>query len=167
MVAQIPGLKVVMPTMLEDAKVLLPSSIFDEDPVIFLEHRRRHYLEGEVPTGDHRVPIGSAACCARAAMRWWSRCLDEYRALHAVDHLVRQAVHGDLIDLRTVRPIDSPTIEASVRRTGRLLVLDNGYQTGGVSGEIVARVAGSRWKYLRTAPQRLAMPDVLEVISQP
>jgi pyruvate/2-oxoglutarate/acetoin dehydrogenase E1 component len=70
-----------------------------------------------------------------------------------------------LIDLRTVRPIDWEAIEGSVRRTGRLLVLDTGYTTGGVAGEIVARIAGNCWSNLTGAPRRLAMPDVPEATS--
>ena len=140
----------------EDAKGLLLSSIFDEDPVIFLEHRWLHNIEGEVPTGDHRVPIGSARVLRSGGdATIVAMSLMSVEALHAVDHLARQGVHCDLIDLRTVRPIDWPMIEASVRRTGRLLVLDTGYQTGGVSGEIVARVAGSCWK--PHAPRRSAL----------
>ncbi|MBS0546261.1 MAG: alpha-ketoacid dehydrogenase subunit beta [Proteobacteria bacterium] len=165
--AHIPGLKVVMPTTPEDAKGLLLSSIFDEDPVIYLEHRWLHNLEGEVPPGDHRIPIGSARTLRSGGdATVVAMSLMSIEALHAADHLALQGVHCDLIDLRTVRPIDWPSIEASVRRTGRLLVVDTGYQTGGIAGEIVARIAGSCWKDLRAAPQRLAMPDVPEATSQ-
>ena len=164
--AHIPGLKVVMPTTPDDAKGLLLSSIFDEDPVIFLEHRWLHNLEGEVPAGDYRVTIGSARVLRSGGdATVVAMSLMSVEALHAVDHLARQGISCELIDLRTIRPIDWPTIEASVRSTGRLLVLDTGYQTGGVSGEIVARIAGSCWKDLRAAPRRLAMPDVPEATS--
>ena len=161
--AHIPGLKVVMPSTAEDAKGLLLSSIFDPDPIIFLEHRWLHNLRGEVPDGDCRIPIGKARYLRGGddltvvAMSYMT-----IEALHAVDHLKEQGVHCDLIDLRTINPIDWPAIESSVRRTGRLLVLDTGTLTGSVSGEIVGRVATSCWDDLKGAPQRLAMPDYPE-----
>lgn len=161
--AHTPGLKVVMPSTAEDAKGLLLSSIFDPDPVIFLEHRWLHNLRGEVPDGDCRIPIGKARCLREGddltvvAMSYMT-----IEAVHAVDHIREQGVHCDLIDLRTVNPIDWPAIERSVRRTGRLLVLDTGTLTGSVSGEIVARVATTCWGDLKSAPHRLAMPDYPE-----
>lgn len=164
--AHIPGLKVVMPTTAADAKGLLLASIFDDDPVIFLEHRWLHNLMGDVPKGDHRVPIGSARLVRTGGdATIVGMSLMSVEALHAVDHLAGQGIACDLIDLRTVRPIDWPMVEASVRRTGRLLALDTGYETGGISGEIVARVAGSCWSSLRAAPRRLAMPDAPEATS--
>jgi len=164
--AHIPGLKVVMPATAEDAKGLLLASIFDPDPVIFLEHRWLHNLRGEVPDGDYRVELGKAkrlhegSDITIVAMSYMS-----IEALHAVKHLETQGVHCDLIDLRTVRPIDWDTIRASVERTGRLLVLDSGNLTGSISGEIAARIAGDCWDVLRGAPQRLAMPDYPEATS--
>jgi pyruvate dehydrogenase E1 component beta subunit len=86
-------------------------------------------------------------------------------ALHAVDFLATKDIHCDLIDLRTVRPIDWDLIHQSVKKTGRILVLDTGFATGSVAGEIVARVAMSSWDALRAAPRRLAMPDYPESTS--
>lgn len=164
--AHIPGLKVVMPATAEDAKGLLLSSIFDDDPVIFLEHRWLHNLKGEVGTGDYRTPLGKARLMREGndltvvAMSYMS-----IEALHAVDFLATKGIHCDLIDLRTVRPIGWDLIQKSVRKTGRLLVLDTGFATGSVAGEIVARVAMSSWDALRVAPRRLAMPDYPESTS--
>lgn len=164
--AHVPGLKVVMPSTAEDAKGLLLSSIFDADPVVFLEHRWLHNLRGEVPEGDCRVPIGSARLLRQGgditivAMSYMT-----IEALHAVDHLATQGVACDLIDLRSVRPLDWAAIETSVHRTGRLLVLDTATLTGSVSGEIVARIASDCWQSLKGAPQRLAMPDFPEASS--
>ena len=164
--AHIPGLAVVMPTTPEDAKGLLLSSIFGEDPVIFLEHRWLHNMTADVPEGDHRVPIGRARLMRSGGdATIVSMSLMSVEAAHAVDHLAAQGISCDLIDLRTVRPIDWPMIEASVKRTGRLLALDTGHATGSVAGEIVARVAMRCWADLRAAPQRLAMPDVPEATS--
>lgn len=164
--AHVPGLKVVMPTTAEDAKGLLLASIFDDDPVIFLEHRWLHNVKGEVPEGDYRVPLGKARLLREGgdvtivAMSYMT-----VEALHAADHLAAQGIASDLIDLRSIRPLDWAAIEASVRRTGRLLVLDTGFATGSVAGEIVARVAMSDWGRLACAPRRLAMPDFPEATS--
>jgi len=164
--AHVPGLKVVMPSTAEDAKGLLLASIFDDDPVVFLEHRWLHNLRGEVPEGDCRVPIGRARVVRRGtdltivAMSYMT-----VEALHAVDHLDAQGISCELIDLRSIRPLDWAAIETSVNRTGRLLVLDTGTLTGSVSGEIVARMASSCWDALVCAPQRLAMPDFPEATS--
>lgn len=161
--AHVPGLKVVMPATVEDAKGLLLSAIFDDDPVIFLEHRWLHNMRGEVPAGDYRTPIGKAKTLREGdditvvAMSYMT-----IEALHAVDHLTQQGVHCDLIDLRSIRPIDWPAITGSVKRTGRLLVLDTGNLTGSVSGEIVARVTSDCWTSLKGSPERLAMPDFPE-----
>lgn len=164
--AHIPGLKVVMPTSAEDAKGLLLAGIFDDDPVIFLEHRWLHNLAGEVPEGDHRTPIGKARLVRSGGEATViAMSLMTVEALHAVDHLARQGIACDLIDLRSARPIDWPTIEASVRRTGRLLAIDMGYETGGIAGEIVARMAMACWGDLRSPPRRLAMPDAPEATS--
>jgi pyruvate dehydrogenase E1 component beta subunit len=164
--AHVPGLKVVMPATAEDVKGLLLSSIFDPDPIIFLEHRWLHNLRGEVPDGDCRIPLGKAALLREGgdvtvvAMSYMT-----IEALHAVDHLSAQGVNCDLIDLRCVRPLDWQAIEASVNRTGRLLVLDTGNLTGSISGEIVARITANCWEELKCAPQRLAMPDYPEATS--
>jgi len=164
--AHIPGLKVVMPSTAEDAKGLLLASIFDDDPVIFLEHRWLHNLKGEVPAGDRRVPLGKARLLREGgdvtvvAMSYMT-----IEALHAVDFLVRHGIACDLIDLRTIKPLDWEAVEASARRTGRLLVLDTGYTTGGVAAEIVARIAMSEWGGLKAPPRRLAVPDAPEATS--
>jgi acetoin:2,6-dichlorophenolindophenol oxidoreductase subunit beta len=164
--AHIPGLKVVMPSSAADAKGLLLSSIFDDNPVVYLEHRWLHNLKGEVPAGDYRVPIGKARVVREGkdvtvvAMSYMT-----VEAIHAVDHLEAQGISCELIDLRTIRPLDWPAIALSVRKTGRLLVLDSGFATGGVGGEIVARMAMDCWSDLKCAPRRLAAPDVSEASS--
>ncbi len=164
--AHIPGLKVVMPTTAEDAKGLLLASIFDDNPVLFLEHRWLHNMRGEVPAGYYDVPIGKASR-VRAGNDITVVAISymTVEAIHAVDHLATRGIACDLIDLRTVRPIDWTAIEDSVRRTHRLLVLDTGYTTGGIAGEIVARIAIDCWSDLAGAPRRLAMPDVPEATS--
>jgi pyruvate/2-oxoglutarate/acetoin dehydrogenase E1 component len=164
--AHIPGLKVVMPTTPEDAKGLLISSIFDPNPVVFLEHRWLHNTIGEVPGGDFRVPIGKAKIVRTGAdVTIVSMSYMTIEALHAADYLATQGISCEIIDLRTIKPLDWDTVMHSVAKTGRLLALDSGFTTGSVAGEIVARVAIEVFDKLKVPPARLAMPDVPEPTS--
>lgn len=164
--AHIPGLKVVMPTTPEDAKGLLLASIFDPNPVIFLEHRWLHNTIGEVPEGDTRVPLGRARVAhAGTDITIVSMSYMTIEALHAAEFLKAYGVSCEVIDLRTIKPLDWESVFASVSRTGRLLALDSGFTTGSVAGEIVARVAMEQFSVLKCAPARLAMPDVPEPTS--
>lgn len=158
--AHVPGLKVVMPAFPGDAKGLLLSSIFDDNPVVFLEHRWLHNVEGIVPEGDYRVPIGKARRVAEGDdLTIVSMSYMTVEALHAVEHLVSAGVSCDLIDLRTIQPLDWDAVFESVRRTGRVLVLDTASAMGSVAGEIVARVSMECFASLKQPPMRLAMPD--------
>ena len=159
--AHIPGLKCVMPASAADAKGLLLSAIFDPNPVIFLEHRWLHNVEGEVPAGDVRTPIGPAKVVTEGKdLTLVTMSYMTIEALHAVEHLQAQGVSVEHIDLRSVNPIDWPTIFNSVKKTGRLLVCDTSNLTNSVSGEIVARIATDLFSSLKAAPQRLAQPDI-------
>ena len=164
--AHIPGLKVVMPASPSDAKGLLISSIFDPDPTIFLEHRWLHGLRGKVPTSDYRVPIGkgkiirSGKDITIVAMSYMV-----VEAIHAVNFLEKQNVKCELIDLRTISPIDWRIIKKSVKKTGKLLILDTGHLTGSVSSEISAWVTTHCWNDLTHPPVRLAAPDFPEATS--
>jgi pyruvate dehydrogenase E1 component beta subunit len=161
--AHIPGLKVVMPATAEDAKGLLLESIRDNNPVVFLEHRWLHNLKGNVPVEAKRIPLGKARKgregkdITLVAMSYMV-----VEAIHAADFLEEQGVSCELLDLRTIAPLDWPAVFESVNKTGRVLALDTGMAMGSVAGEIVARVAAECWDKLKTAPQRLAMPDFPE-----
>jgi acetoin:2,6-dichlorophenolindophenol oxidoreductase subunit beta len=164
--AQIPGLKVVMPTTPEDAKGLLLASIFDPNPVIFLEHRWLHNTVGEVPDGDFRIPIGNARKVRSGDdITIISMSYMTVEALHASDYLETQGISCEIIDLRTIKPLDWKSVFDSVSKTGRLLALDSGFTTGSIAGEIVARVAIEKFSELKSPPARLAMPDVPEATS--
>jgi len=164
--SHIPGLKVVMPTTAGDAKALLLESIFDPNPVIFLEHRWLHNTLGDVQDGDIRAPLGKARVAKTGndltlvAMSYMT-----VEALHAANYLEQQGISCEVIDLRTIKPLDWQTVMDSVEKTGRLLALDSGFTTGSVGGEIVARVAMEQFSALKAAPARLAMPDVPEPTS--
>jgi pyruvate/2-oxoglutarate/acetoin dehydrogenase E1 component len=158
--AHIPGLKVVMPSTPADAKGLLMESIFDPNPVVFIEHRWLHAMEGDVPKGDYRVKLGKAHKMREGKdITIVGNSIMIPEAIHALDFLKNHNVSADLIDLHTVRPIDWDTIFKSVQKTRRLLALDIGAQTGSVAGEIIARVATEFGAKLKCAPERICMPD--------
>ena len=159
--AHVPGLKVVMPASPADAKGLLLSAIFDDDPVIYLEHRWLHQMSAEVPDGDVRTPIGRSNVLQQGtdltvvAMSYMT-----VEARHAVAVLAQCGISCELIDLRTISPLDWPAIESSIRKTGRLLVLDTANSFGSVAGEIVAQAVERTFGELRCAPRRISLPDV-------
>lgn len=158
--AHIPGLKVVMPTTAADAKGLLLTSIFDNNPVLFLEHRWLYNLEGDVPEGNYRVPIGKAQYLKKGNdVTIISFSYMTIEALHAVEVLEKEGISCDLIDLRTVNPIDYDLIYNSVKKTGTLVALDTGVGTNSIASEIVARVSMALFTHLKKAPVRIALPD--------
>jgi pyruvate dehydrogenase E1 component beta subunit len=164
--AHIPGLKVVMPTTSEDAKGLMISSILDPNPVVFLEHRWLHNSVGEVLDGDFRIPLGKARIVKIGIdVTIVSMSYMTIEALHAADYLATLGISCEVIDLRTIKPLDWDAVMQSVSKTGRLLALDSGFATGSVAGEIIARVAIEAFEKLKVSPARLAMPDVPEPTS--
>lgn len=160
--AHIPGLKVVCPTNAYDAKGLLLASIFDPNPVIYLEHRWLHNARGNVPMGDYRVDIGSASIVktgTEITLVTMSYMVVECRKAAEFLETSGSGISVDLIDLRTLSPIDWELIYQSVKKTGRLLVVDNAQLSFSMSAEIIARVTTDHWKDLKAAPQRLGLPD--------
>lgn len=164
--AHIPGLKVVMPTTPEDAKGLLTASIFDPNPVVFLEHRWLHSAKGVVPEGFYSKPLGKARLAKEGSdVSIISISYMTIEALHAAEYLGNLGISCEVIDLLTIRPLDWDAVFTSVKKTGRILVLDTGFTTGSVAGEIVARVSMDCFSSLKTRPTRLAMPDMPEPTS--
>jgi len=163
----IPGLKVVMPSFADDAKGLLISSIFDPNPVIFLEHRWLHNISSEFKKGDYRVRIGKAKICKKGKdITIISMSYLTLEAISAAKFLSEKfKIEAEVIDLRTIKPLDWKAIYNSVIKTGRILVLDTGFTTGSVAGEIIARISIEKFKKLRSSPARLAMPDIPEPTS--
>jgi pyruvate/2-oxoglutarate/acetoin dehydrogenase E1 component len=158
--AHVPGLKVVMPFSAADAKGLLLSSLFDDNPVLFLEHRWLHNLAGDVPEGDHRVPLGRAAVLMEGAdVTIVSMSYMTAEAIHAARFLRAAGIGVELVDLRSIRPLDWETVLRSVGKTGRLLALDTSNAMCSVASEVVATVSGSCFSRLKAAPQRLTLPD--------
>ena len=158
--AHVPGLKVVMPTTPYDAKGLLISSVEDDNPVIFIEHRWLYNITGHVPEGVYRVPLGQAKVVRDgddvtiAATSYMT-----LEALRAAEMLAADGIKAEVIDIRTLRPLDDELILESVRKTGRLIVADTGWKTGGFSAEIVARITEEAFGDLKSPPKRVALPD--------
>ena len=158
--AHVPGLKVVMPTTPYDAKGLLISSIEDNNPVIFIEHRWLYNITGHVPEGVYRVPLGQSRVVREgndvtiAATSYMT-----LEALRAAEILATDGISAEVIDIRTLRPLDEALVLESVRKTGRLVVADTGWKIGGFSAEIVARTAEEALSDLKSPPQRVALPD--------
>lgn len=158
--AHIPGLKVVMPSTAYDAKGLLISSIEDNNPVIFLEHRWLHNTTSDVPQGTYRVPLGSSRIVKEGNdITIASLSYGTVEALHAAEYLAQAGIEAEILDIRCLRPFDSETLLKSVVKTGRLLVLDTSWTFGGFSGEIIAQVAETVLEKLKAAPRRLGMSD--------
>ena len=158
--AHIPGLKVVMPTTPYDAKGLLAAAIEDNNPVIFIEHRWLHNIIGDVPQEIYRVPLGKAQKLRTGKdLSIVSLSYMTIEALHVLDVLEKQRVSCDLIDLRSVKPIDWKSIVKSVRKTGRLLVLDTSAGFCSVASEIIAYISMNCFSDLKQAPKKLTLPD--------
>jgi len=135
----VPGLKIVAPAMPGDAKGLLKSAIRDDNPVLFLEHKRLYALRGEA-NGD-LVPIGRAAVVREGADLTIATAMKSvHDALAAAETLAAEGIEATVIDLRTLRPLDVDTVLASVEETNRLLVVEEGPATGGWAGEVLAQV---------------------------
>ena len=135
----VPGLKIVCPAMPADAKGLLKAAIRDDNPVLFLEHKRLYSIKGEA-NGDV-VPIGQAAVVREGGdLTIVSAMKGVHDSLEAAETLAGQGIEATVIDLRTLRPLDTATIVDSVERTNRLLVVEEGPETGGWAGEVVARI---------------------------
>jgi pyruvate dehydrogenase E1 component beta subunit len=160
--AHMPGLNVVAPTTPADAKGLLVHAILeDDDPVVFIEHRWLHGITGDVPEGYHSVPFGKARIAREGSdLTIVASSHMTLESLRAAEHLADAGIDVEVIDLRTLRPLDTETILESVERTGRVIVTDNSWKTGGFAGEVTAIIAEQAFGSLVSAPRRLAMPDV-------
>lgn len=158
--AHIPGLKVVMPATPYDAKGMLIAAMDDDNPVIILEHRWMHYATGHVPperyavslTGPQRVREGSSVTIVATSY-------NVLEAIEAVDAMAACGVTADLFDLRALRPLEIDPIFDSVRRSGRLVILDTGWMLYGIGAEIAARSTEACFTALKAAPRRLGLPE--------
>jgi pyruvate dehydrogenase E1 component beta subunit len=159
--AHIPGLKVVVPSTPADAKGLLKAAIRDDDPVCFMESETMYAMKGEVPADEYVVPLG-VADVKRAGddctIVTWGKMV--HRALEAAAQLADEGRSVEVLDLRTIRPMDGAAVLASVRRTHRLVVVQEGWPFAGVAAEIVARVTREAFDDLDAPPERVTNVDV-------
>ncbi len=158
----IPGIKVVNPSTPYDAKGLLTSAIRDLNPVCFVEHKLLYKASGEVPDGEYTIPIGVADVKREGRdITVVAGNIMVPRALAAADRLAEAGIEVEVVDPRTLKPLDVDTIAGSVRKTGRLLVVHEACQTGGWAGEVIAAVSGTAaFDYLDAPMRRLAGVDV-------
>ena len=155
-----PGLKVVMPSTPADAKGLLKEAIRDDDPVIFLEHEHLYNTRGEVPPEDYTIPIGKAAL-KRAGndITIISYSNMVLIAEEAAEQLGKEGVHAELIDLRTLNPLDLATIITSVKKTNRAIIVEEDWKTGGVGAEVSAQIHEHAFTALDAPVVRVAGKD--------
>lgn len=159
--AHIPGFKVVMPATPYDAKGLLISAVEDNNPVIFIEHRWLHNVLGNVPKEKYRIPLGKAKIVKEGKdLTIISSSYMTLEAIKAAEVLKEDGINAEVLDLRTIKPLDKNTIEESVRKTGRLIVVDGAWESFGVSAEILALVSSNLFNSLKSSPMRIAFPDV-------
>ena len=159
--AHIPGLKVLVPATLEDARGMLWSALQDPNPVLIFEHVNLYNMEGDLAADAGAVPIEGAA--VRRAGRDVSIVTygaSLHKSLAAAEQLAAQGIEAEVIDLRCLRPLDDATIMASVGRTRRVLIVDEGWRSGGISAEIGVRVAEQAFYELDAPPMRLCGAEV-------
>ena len=160
--SQIPGLKVIAPFSAADYKGLLKAAIRDPNPVIFLENEVLYGHSGEVPKlDDYVIPIGKARVArtgSHVTIISWSMGMSY--ALKAADELAKEGIEAEIVDLRTIRPMDTETIIASVKKTGRAVTVEEGWQQNGVGAEVAARIMEHAFDYLDAPVARVSGKDV-------
>jgi len=160
MFAHVPGLKVVAPALPADAKGMLIAAVHDEDPVLFIEHRWLHSTFGHVPTEMYDTPLGKAKIVRPGTdVSIVATSFMVIEALRAAEALARDGIEAEVVDVRSIRPIDVDGIMTSVRKTGRLVACDAAWKTGGFAGELVALAVELAFNDLRAQPIRITLPD--------
>jgi pyruvate dehydrogenase E1 component beta subunit len=155
-----PGLRVVIPATPADAKGLLKTCVRQDNPVIFLEHESLYGVKGEVPEGEHLVPLGEANVLRPGkdvTIVSYSKCV--YDALAAADALENEGIDAEVIDLRTLNPLDIGTVIESVKKTGKAIVVYEGWRTGGAGAEIAAQIYEAAFDHLDAPVERVATLD--------
>lgn len=164
--AHIPGLKVVAPSNPYDAKGLLVSAIEDDNPVVYLEHRWLHGIHGEVPDNLYKVPMGKAKVVTEGTdLTIVASSHMTLEGFKAIEHLKKEGISAELIDIRSFKPLDGETILNSLKKTGKILVLDDDWKTCGFASEILALVSEQGFHDLKAPPARLTYPDRLSPTS--
>lgn len=160
--AHFPGLKVVMPSTQKDYKGLLKSSIRDENPVIFIESEVMYGEKGEIPEGEYTIPIGVGEIKKEGTdvtIVSWSKVL-QHSVMKSIPELEQLGVNAEIIDPRTIRPMDYDLIEQSVRKTNRLVIVEEGWPFAGVGAQISHEITKRAFDYLDAPAERVTQEDV-------
>jgi pyruvate dehydrogenase E1 component beta subunit len=155
-----PGIRVVLPATPGDAKGLLKTCVRQEDPVIFLEHESLYGVKGEVPEDDYLIPLGKANVMRSGkdvTLISYSKCV--YDSVAAADALENQGIDAEVIDLRSLNPLDIGTVLDSVRKTGKAIIVYEGWRTGGAGAEIAAQIQEAAFDHLDAPVARVATLD--------
>jgi pyruvate dehydrogenase E1 component beta subunit len=159
--AHFPGLKVVAPGTPADAKGLLKAAIRCEDPVMFIEHATLYQTRGEVPEGDYIIPIGKSIVQRPGkdvTIVTYSKMLEI--SLKAAEQLAAEGIEAEIVDLRTLRPLDMEPVIESIKKTNRAVVVEEGWKSFGVGSEVAARIYEQAFDYLDSPVQRVAQLEV-------
>lgn len=159
--AHFPGLKVVAPGTAEDAKGLLKSAIRSNDPIFFIEHATLYQVRGEVPEGDYTIPIGKSKVHREGkdvTIVTYSKMLET--STKAAEQLAATGIEAEIIDLRTLRPLDMEPVLASFRKTNRAVIVEEGWRSFGVGSEIASRIYEEAFDYVDAPIQRVAQKEV-------
>jgi pyruvate dehydrogenase E1 component beta subunit len=165
--AHFPGLTVVMPAFPADAKGLMISALRHSGPVVILEYRTLYDTVGDVPEAPVPVPLGKANVVRQGTdITVVATSFMAYEAVHAADELIKDGISIEVVDLRSIRPLDEATILESVKKTGRLIVVDTSWELCGVASEVAALVAEKGFHHLKAPVRRLALADCPAPVSQ-
>ncbi len=157
----IPGLKVVAPITPYDVKGMLKAAIRDDNPVMFFEHKRSYQLKGEVPEGDYTVPFGKAAVRREGRdVTIVTYSMMAVRAQNAAEELAKEGIDCEVIDLRSILPMDYDTVMASIAKTNRVVVAQEAHLRGGLAGDIIAEIIERGFDLLDAPPVRVGAPNV-------
>ena len=159
--ANFPGLKMVFPTNPYDAKGMLKAAIRDNNPVLFFEPVPLYAKRGEVPEGEYTVPLDKCAVLRSGKDLTIAACgFSVPKSMTACAKLEEAGISAEMIDIRSIKPLDLDTIIESVKRTGRLLLVDEGHGSFGITGEIAFQIMHTAMPYLKGPVERVTMPDV-------
>jgi len=163
-----PGLKVVVPSEPADVKGLIKTAIRDDDPVMFFQHKKLFAKEGPVPEGDFTIPLGQAAV-KRQGKDVTLLCYGSgfYLCEEAAGELSNMKIEAEIVDLRTLKPLDMHTVAGSIKKTGRGVIVHEACLTGGFGAEMAARIQEDLFDYLKAPVKRVAAKDVPMPFSPP
>lgn len=159
--AHFPGLKVVAPGTPEDAKGLLKASIRSNDPVLFIEHATLYQTRGEVPEGDYTIPIGVSKVQRPGrdvTIVTYSKMLET--SMKAAEQLAKEGIEAEIVDLRTLRPLDMGAVIESFKKTNRAVIVEEGWRSFGVGSEVASRIYEEAFDYADAPIQRVAQKEV-------